>query len=463
MTEHQKILHLMRRAAFGPSVKSGIKSSLNEQLQVLFESNNFYEELYLQDEERVTTRELLRMSPEERKEIVQDLAANVKKLNLDWLKLMGKSEGQLREKMSLFWHGHFAVRVRGFAQVESYINTVRKYSLSNFGDLLMAVSKEPAMLRFLNNVQNKKNSPNENFAREVMELFTLGRGNYTEHDIQEAARAFTGWGINDEDKFELKTQMHDYGEKTIFGKTGKWEGEDVIRMILEKRETAYFITQKIYVHFVNRKVDEQKVQDLSEFFFTSGYDIPKLMRRIFESAWFYEEENVASQIKSPVELIVGLNRSFGISYDNPQPLLALQRVLGQTLFFPPNVSGWAGGRNWIDNSTLVSRMSLAGILADAGGMDISVKNDMDDESPNEVFKPSKKENFNCSFKWDLFSKQFKEEDHLKLWQELSTHLLATSKIPTMPETFSNTVISQREDLIKRMSIYLTQLPEYQLV
>jgi uncharacterized protein (DUF1800 family) len=319
------------------------------------------------------------------------------------------------------------------------------------------------MLRFLNNVQNKKNSPNENFAREVMELFTLGRGNYTEHDIQEAARAFTGWGINDEDKFELKTQMHDYGEKTIFGKTGKWEGEDVIRMILEKRETAYFITQKIYVHFVNRKVDEQKVQDLSEFFFTSGYDIPKLMRRIFESAWFYEEENVASQIKSPVELIVGLNRSFGISYDNPQPLLALQRVLGQTLFFPPNVSGWAGGRNWIDNSTLVSRMSLAGILADAGGMDISVKNDMDDESPNEVFKPSKKENFNCSFKWDLFSKQFKEEDHLKLWQELSTHLLATSKIPTMPETFSNTVISQREDLIKRMSIYLTQLPEYQLV
>jgi uncharacterized protein (DUF1800 family) len=463
MTEHQKILHLVRRAGFGPSVKSGLKGTLDEQLNLVFESNKFYEELYLQDEERVTTRELLKMTPEERKEIVKDLAANVKKLNLDWLKLMGKSDGQLREKMSLFWHGHFAVRVRGFAQVESYINTVRKYALSNFGDLLMAVSKEPAMLRFLNNVQNKKNSPNENFAREVMELFTLGRGNYSEQDIKEAARAFTGWGINDEDKFELKTHLHDYGEKTIFGKTGKWEGEDIIRMILEQKETAFFITKKIYAYFVNRKINDQRVSDLSEYFFINGYDIPKLMRRIFESDWFYEDVNVASQIKSPVELIVGLNRSFGISYDNPQPLLALQRVLGQTLFFPPNVSGWAGGRNWIDNSTLVTRMSLPRILADAGGMDISVKNNMDDESPNEVFKPSRKENFNCSFNWNLFGKQFKEDDHSKLWQEISMHLLATSKIPAMPEIFSNAVISKREDLIKRMSIYITQLPEYQLV
>ncbi len=458
MTERQKILHLIRRAGFGPSVKSGIKSSLNEQLDVVFESNKYYEELYLQDEERVTTRELLKMTPEERKEILNDLAANVKKLNLEWLKLMGKSDGQLREKMALFWHGHFAVRVRGFAQVESYINTVRKYALSNFGDLLMAVSKEPAMLRFLNNVQNKKNSPNENFAREVMELFTLGRGNYTEQDIKEAARAFTGWGINDEDKFELKTQHHDYGEKTIFGKTGNWEGEDVIKMILEKKETAYFITNKLLAFFVNKRINQGKVLELSEYFFQNGYDIPKLMRKIFESDWFYSEENVASQIKSPVELIVGLNRTFGISYDNAQPLLAVQRVLGQILFFPPNVSGWAGGRNWIDYSTLVTRMSLPGILADAGGMDISVKNNMDDESPNEVFKPKRKESFNCSFNWNLFSKQFQSVTHLDLWQELSSYLLAGAVIPAMPEQFSETTISKREEVIKRMSIYLTQLP-----
>jgi uncharacterized protein (DUF1800 family) len=312
----------------------------------------------------------MKMSSDERKEILKDLAANVKKLNIDWLKVMGKADGQLREKMSLFWHGHFAVRVRGFAQVESYINTVRKYALSNFGDLLMMVSKEPAMLRFLNNVQNRRNSPNENFAREVMELFTLGRGNYTENDIKEAARAFTGWGIGRDEKFELKANQHDYGEKTVFGKTGNWEGEDVIKMILEKKETALFITRKIYAFFVNRKVDESRIADLAEKFYQSNYEIPELMKEIFSSSWFYEEENVGSQIKSPVELIVGLNRSFGISYDEAHPLLALQRVLGQTLFFPPNVAGWAGGRNWIDNSTLVTRLGLPTLLASAGGLDI---------------------------------------------------------------------------------------------
>ncbi|MEX1187968.1 MAG: DUF1800 domain-containing protein [Bacteroidia bacterium] len=463
MTEKQKILHLIRRSGFGPSVKSTIKSNLNDQLELVFNSNNFYEEIFLQDEERVNSRELLRMTPEERKEIIQDLAANVKKLNLEWLKIMGKSEGQLREKMSLFWHGHFAVRVRGFAQVESYINTIRKYSLSNFGDLLMAVSKEPAMLRFLNNVQNRKNSPNENFAREVMELFTLGRGNYTENDIKEAAKAFTGWGIDDQDKFILKTNQHDYGEKTIFGKTGKWEGEDVIKMILEKKETARFITKKIYAFFVNREIDNQRVNELADYFYANKYDIPLLLKKIFSSEWFYAEEQMAAQIKSPVELIVGLNRAFGISYDNAQPLLALQRVLGQTLFFPPNVAGWAGGRNWIDNSTLITRMSLPGILADAGGIDISVKNNMDDENPNEVYeKKNNKQNFNCSFNWNLFSKQFNSKDNISLWQELATHLLASQKLPTMPEQFSETMISKREDLIKRMSLYLTQLPEFQL-
>lgn len=462
MTEEQKILHLMRRAGFGPSVKDLPAKTLKEQIEKVFSSNGFYEELYLQDEERVTRAALMKMSPDERKEILKDLAANVKKLNVDWLKVMGKADGQLREKMSLFWHGHFAVRVRGFAQVETYINTVRKYALSNFGDLLMMVSKEPAMLRFLNNVQNRKNSPNENFAREIMELFTLGRGNYTENDIKEAARAFTGWGIGSDEKFELKTKQHDYGKKTVFGKTGNWEGEDVIKMILEKKETALFITRKIYAFFVNRKVDESRVADLAEKFYQSNYEIPELMKEIFSSSWFYEEENVGSQIKSPVELIVGLNRSFGISYDDANHLLALQRVLGQTLFFPPNVAGWAGGRNWIDNSTLITRLGLPTRLASAGGLDIDLKNDMDDENPNEVFLPKQKAKFNCSFNWELFQKQFSKSASEVLWNELSTYLLASSRPPKMPKRFNQSEGKPFETRIKEMSLFITELPEYQL-
>lgn len=462
MTEKEKIAHLMRRAGFGASIRNPPENTLNKQLERVFNSNNEYQLLYLPDEEVVTTKSLLSMSKEERKEIIKDFAANIKKLNLEWIKLMGKTEGQLREKMSLFWHGHFAARVRGFGQVESYINTIRKYALHNFGDLLMAVSKEPAMLRFLNNIQNKKGSPNENFAREVMELFTLGRGNYTENDIKEAARAFTGWGIDDEDNFQLKVHQHDSGVKTFFGKTGNWEGEDIIRMILERKETALFICRKIYKYFVNPVADEARIQSLADSFYASKYDIKILMQEIFSSDWFYEEKNVGVQIKSPVELIVGLNRTFGISYDNADPLLALQRVLGQTLFFPPNVAGWAGGRNWIDNSTLITRLGLPVMLAKAGGMDFDVKNNMDDENPNESLRQKKKLKFNCHFNWAEFSIEYESKKDLELWEALAKRLLAGTEIPPMPEYLRSTNIRAEGEQIQQMALYLTRLPEYQL-
>jgi uncharacterized protein (DUF1800 family) len=461
MTEAQKTAHLLRRFGFGFSIKDAESLSFEEARKRLFTSNEQLEELYLQEEERVTMSALRTMSKEERKEILDDLAANVKKLNLQWVQIMGKADGQLREKMSLFWHGHFAVRMRGFAQVESYINTLRKYSLGNFGDLLMAISKEPAMLRFLNNVQNKKNSPNENFAREVMELFTLGRGNYTEQDIKEAARAFTGWGVNDSDEFELKINQHDNGNKTIFGKTGNWSGEDVIRMLLEKEETALFITRKIYRYFVNTEVDEQRVTELAKAFRDSNYHIPELLKMIAASDWFYAEKNIGTHIKSPVELIVELNRTFGISYENPQPLLAVQRVLGQTLFFPPNVSGWAGGRNWIDNSTLITRMNLPRKLAEAGGLEMSMKS-MDDEAPNEFQKAQGKNTFNCRFNWEAFENKFKQQKEDELWTALCAHLLSTLHPPKLPNHWNQDGALTRSENIRQMALYIARLPEYQL-
>jgi len=462
MTDSQKIAHLYRRAGFGLNIRETPDGALNDAINKILASNTQFDELYLEDEERVTAAELLAMNPEQRKEIIQDLAANIKKLNLQWIKIMGKAEGQLREKMSLFWHGHFAVRVRGFAQVESYANTIRQHALGNFRELLMAVSKEPAMLKFLNNVQNKKNSPNENFAREVMELFTLGRGNYTEHDIKEAARAFTGWGINQEDEFELKTFQHDSGSKTIFGKTGNFEGEDVIAMILERKETAVFITRKIYRFLVNETVDESRVRELAESFH-ANYDIPQLLRQIVSADWFYAPENIASIIKSPVELIVGLNRTFGIAYENPQPLLAVQRVLGQTLFFPPNVAGWAGGRNWIDNSTLITRLNLPKRLTDASQLDVDVKNDMDDITPNEVERKKSGNTFQCSFNWELFGEKFKEISDDKLWEALCIQLLANTMLLQMPDKLKvQAENSNRAEKIRLMAIYIVRTPDYQL-
>jgi len=463
MTEAQKIAHLHRRAGFGLNIRESASGKLSDHIEKVISSNKTYNSLFLPGEEKVTTGELLAMDKEERKEILQDLAANIKRLNLEWLKEMGKAEGQLREKMSLFWHGHFAARVRGYSQVEQYINTIRKYSLANFGDLLMAVSKEPAMLKFLNNQQNRKNSPNENFAREVMELFTLGRGNYTENDIKEAARAFTGWNFNEEDEFEIRTNQHDYGVKTIFGKTGNWEGEDVIKMILARKETALFVTRKIYRFLVNESIDEQRVSALANRFYDAKYDIPTLLREIFQSDWFYDEQNVGSLIKSPIELIVGLNRTFGISYSNAQPLLAVQRVLGQTLFFPPNVAGWAGGRNWIDNSTLLTRLSLPKKLAEADQLDYAVKNNMDDENPNESSKPNPKYRLECNMNWELFAKKFEGIPKEEEWNVLQQHLLASKNLLKMSEKLIIKLEGKDQlERIKLMSIYITRTPEYQL-
>jgi uncharacterized protein (DUF1800 family) len=462
VTEQLKIQHLKRRAGFGDSIKNLEQGPFEQFLKSIFTSNSVFEEIYLPDEERVTTSELLKMTPEERKEILDDLAANIKKLNLEWLKIMGSAKGQLREKMAFFWHGHFAVRVRGFAQVESYINTVRKYALGNFGDLLMAVSKEPAMLRFLNNVQNKKNSPNENFAREVMELFTLGRGNYTENDIKEAARAFTGWGIDEDDTFLLKENQHDFGNKTIFGKTGNWSGEDVIKMILARKETAVFVVRKIYKFFVNENVDEIQVKLLAEKFFKDNYNITNLMKSIFESDWFYAPQNISCNIKSPIELLVGLNKTFGISYENPQALLAVQRVLGQMLFFPPNVAGWAGGRNWIDNSTLITRMNLPKRLAEAADFDVAVKDDMNDESPGIMRKASNKNALICSFNWELFYKRFELTKEDVLWKTMCEYLLSPITILEEPEYLKSQKFDSKSSKIKTYSLYIVRLPEYQL-
>ncbi len=463
MTEAQKIAHLQRRSGFGPGLRSARYNTLKEALTGILQGTNKYNALFLPGEEKVTTGELLSMDKEARKEILLDLAANIKRLNLEWLKEMGRAENQLREKMALFWHGHFAVRVRGYAQVESYINTIRKYALANFGDLLMAVSKEPAMLRFLNNQQNRKNSPNENFARELMELFTLGRGNYTENDIKEAARAFTGWSFNDEDEFELKPQQHDYGTKTIFGKTGEWEGEDVIRMILENPQTAKFVCTKLYRFFVSDTPNLAHIQEMADAFYQSKYDIPTVLRLVFNSDWFYDDAIAGALIKSPVELIVGLNRSLGIAYSNPQPLLMVQRVLGQTLFFPPNVAGWAGGRNWIDNSTLVTRLNLPRRLAEASELDFAGKFNMDDESPNESEKPKAKVSLSCSIAWEALAEQFTASSPEALWEALHTYLLATPTIPGLPEVIKNRCSGlDKIGQVREIALYLTRTPEYQL-
>ncbi|MDB5233313.1 MAG: hypothetical protein JWR44_306, partial [Hymenobacter sp.] len=246
------------------------------------------------------------LTPEQRKMQNQGMREAFNNMSTAWMDRMATSPAQLREKMMLFWHGHFACRVRQPDAALSLHNAMRKYALVKFPDLLLAVSREPAMLQFLNNQQNRKEHPNENFAREVMELFTLGRGNYTEQDVKEAARAFTGWGYDYQGNFKFREREHDAGPKTFLGKTGNLTGEDVLTHILEQPAAATFLTTKIYRFFVNDVPNPAHIELLAVAFRKSGYDIADLLERMFSADWFYEPANVGTHIKSPVELLAGI-------------------------------------------------------------------------------------------------------------------------------------------------------------
>jgi uncharacterized protein (DUF1800 family) len=214
------------------------------------------------------------------------------------------------------------------------------------------------MIRYLNNQQNKKSSPNENFAREVLELFTIGRGGYTEQDIKEAARAFTGWSSNLRGEFVFRKGFHDDGEKTFMGKSGHFMGEDIIDITLAQPQTSRTIVRKVYSFFVSDVIDESRVEALSSQFYDSNYDIALLMRTIFESDWFYEEEFINQQIKSPIQLLVNFCQITDSKVKGVLPFMKYSRKLGQKLLDPPNVAGWPGGKSWINNASLALRMNL---------------------------------------------------------------------------------------------------------
>ena len=324
------------------------------------------------------------LTPEQRKMQNQGIRDAFNNMSMAWMERMATSPAQLREKMTLFWHGHFACRVRQPGPALRLHNTTRQHALGKFPDLLLAVSQEPAMLQFLNNQQNRKEHPNENFAREVMELFTLGRGNYTETDVKEAARAFTGWAYDYQDNFRFREREHDAGPKTFLGRTGNFTGEQVLKIILEQPAAATFLTTKIYRFFVHDVPNPAHIEPLAAAFRKSGYDIADLLERMFSADWFHEPANVGTHINSPVELLAGLRRTLNLKIDNARPLLGYQRALGQALFQPPNVAGWPGGRNWIDSSSLLLRLQLPAILFKNAEFAVALKQDENDLAPNQT-------------------------------------------------------------------------------
>ena len=279
-----------------------------------------------------------------------------------WLYVLLNSPHPLQEKLTLFWHNHFATsnaKVNNIAQMWQQNQLLRRHALGSFRTLLQEMSKDPAMMVWLDTVLSKKGQPNENYAREVMELFSLGRGNYTEKDIREAARAFTGWEVKEE-KFHFNRAQFDATPKTVFGKTGNFGGEEIVNLCLDKPACARFLVRKLFRYFISERLQptEELLEPLAAKLRENEYQIGLVVEVMLRSNLFFSEHSYRNRIKSPVDFTVGTVHILEGRVNTVTLSQALDN-LGQRLFAPPSVKGWDGGETWLNSTTLLLRQNLA--------------------------------------------------------------------------------------------------------
>jgi uncharacterized protein (DUF1800 family) len=356
-TERSRVAHLLRRAGFGSTPAEldaytalGFQQSLERLLN--------YEQV---DDSAV----------EQRVAGIQVDRRNVELARLSWMTRMLYTQRPLQEKLVLFWHTHFATassKVRAADVMLRQIQLFRDNALGNFESLLQQVTRDAAMLIWLDNNQNRKGRPNENYAREVMELFTIGIGNYTDQDVKEAARAFTGYTSDRAGQFVFNAEQHDDDQKTFLGVTQNWDANDVLAVLVRHPATARFLTTKLFKFFVHDSPDPTTVDRLAATYTNSGFDIRAVVRDIFSGPEFLSDQAFRGSVKQPVELVIGALKALDVQNVGPD-LPAATRRMGQDLLNPPDVSGWKGGDNWISATTLLERFNFADRLAAASAPD----------------------------------------------------------------------------------------------
>ena len=371
--------HLLNRAGFGGTPEEihlleskGMAKAVESLLAADDDEDLFpLPDLTLPKERFAYQQRLKSASTEDERQAIKKEFQNAERLDmlnlrLWWLYRMRYTSAPLREKATLFWHGHFATsnqKVNDPYLMLQQNETIRRYALGKFPDLLKAMSRDPAMIRWLDLGSSRKDHPNENFAREVMELFSLGEGHYTEKDIQESARAFTGYRINQETgDFRMVLRDFDPTPKTFLGTTGPLTGDEIIDIIVAQPQCARFIGKKLWVFFVAENPSEDLVQQVADLLIRNGYDICATLGEIFRSAPFYATKVINHQIKSPVQWIMQTTKMLEIPLPDARVLENSLAALGQVVFAPPNVKGWDGGRAWISASSLLYRYNLAAYL-----------------------------------------------------------------------------------------------------
>ena len=364
-TELEQCVHLLSRTSFGVSAKSldtclkdrdynttlsGLLSlpeydDISEMPDFALKIIKPYKKFkYL----NVAERKALNKMRREKKRAIQSW----------WMRKLLTTQTPFEEKMVLFWHNHFTSSLKKVGQpalIYRQNQLFRRYALGNFRDLLHAIIEDPAMLVYLDNRANRKKHPNENLARELLELFTLGEGHYSEQDIKELARALTGYSLDKNMNFRFKRKVHDRGEKEFLGQKGNFDGHQMVDIILDQNTTSLYLVGKLWKAFVSCEPNPQESQRLAELFRKNSYEMKPLMQAMLSSPYFTNPSARGKMIKSPIELIVGTLRSFDYQDFDPKIALQYSRRLGQDLLNPPNVKGWVGGKKWINANTFLTR------------------------------------------------------------------------------------------------------------
>ena len=319
------------------------------------------------------------LSPAEQEKKSRELRQVVQKENRQnglsllgwWVHRMRTTDAPLQEKMTLFWHDHFpssTQKVRLPKLMLQQNELFRKEALGNFGRLTGEVVKNPAMMIYLDSAQSSKKKPNENFARELLELFTLGEGHYSEEDVKEAARAFTGFQLNrQKGEVHFAKRRWDEGEKEILGQRGAFDAKGVVDLVLTKPQCGRHLAGKIWEFFAYKNPEPELISRLGQSFFEAGYEVKPLLREIFLSEEFYSARAMGTEIKSPIDFVVMMSRQLELKPLPDRVLFAVLQQLGQVPFLPPNVAGWDWGKAWVNTNTLIARYHFAGLVTGAGG------------------------------------------------------------------------------------------------
>jgi uncharacterized protein (DUF1800 family) len=389
--------HLLNRAGFGArrgEIEAAVAQGQAALVDELVLHRADVDPVLIQRPEEPSRREMRELDPDARRKVQGEVRERNRRQLLEYtawsMEHMQSGEDPLHERMTLFWHGVFTSssdRVERSCMILQQDQLIREEALGNYGRLLSGMLKDPALLTYLDNQVNKKGNPNENLARELLELFSLGVGNYAEQDIKEIARALTGRGVDGRGTYSYNKGAHDEGDKTFFGQTGKFDGEDVARIVLAQAACPRYIARRILAYLEGAEPAGERLEQYAAFLRAQDYELRPFLKKLLLDPAFYREEILGARVQGPVEYMVGMSRRLGLKTP-PLVIAAGAALLGQRVFAPPNVKGWDEGEAWITTASLMQRGNLAGLLLGVVQIDDVIRaDDPDMEETNASDEP----------------------------------------------------------------------------